>query len=87
MDAAGEIGNLGAGLCEHPGRRFDVQSFALMRSDRQGNFPIREAKTVGSAALEQGQRLKGLDRRTGKHRRLDVPEGKQNAAIRVQNGA
>ena len=59
---------------------------AAMRGASDGELLVAEAKGVGGAALNQRQRLHGLDRGARIDRALDVADAKQHAPIGIGDG-
>src|SRR5262245_34866875 len=58
---------------------------AAMRRAGEGKLRVAETVAIGRAALDQGKRLKGLNRRTREDRLLHVAYGGSPPAARVDH--
>ena len=85
MDAAGEVVGRVADLPQHQGGGRQVQRIPAVRTAGQRDLGISEAQVVGCAGGHEGQGLRRLHRRPGKHGALHVAHCEQAAAGRVDD--
>lgn len=86
MRAAFECRLVQAGLRQHGACQLDMWRLTGMRGAGQRQLPITEAVGIGSAALDQRQRLDRLDRRTREHRLCRVADLPDGLAVGVEDG-
>ena len=85
VGAAFEIGFAAPGAGEHRRGGLDMARFAVVGGASQREFRIAEAVAIGSAALDQRQRLKSLHGGSREDRSLDIADARAPAAGGIDN--
>ena len=78
---AAEIGRTAADVCQPGAHCLQMYAFMVVRGAGEGDTFIAKSEGVGSARLEQRQRLHGFDGGAWKHRQLVIAEAGDDALV------